>query len=484
MGSVQPNSRSPATAVRTVASRASIALGAGGARTRTKAPTTPEYESPSEESEEETLPVIRSSRKSSSRKEPVRASFSAARRSSTGSTAFDESLYSYPADFRHQFKDRRAEEMSSPETNMDLTPLVHVNTTPSSVNSHVSSRRTSSIKKKLIAADSDTEEEESATARMSFSQQKERAKKWRDSNLNTASPGRVGARAAVKEEAEDEDDQDAIEQAEPPEDLAADKLTASQRAKKDAWLGEVVIFITGVLVIVAFMALRALSANDVESPFSFPLVPVLPSLVPSGDVSFEGISTRYYAVVDTLSNGVEFTLASLRAVSLVLLAATVVSPVVYGLFNMVVWCWKNAQRKSNLIETMADEAKDLLFNKYDGGPYPVVFLMETLMDKYRREGSGKANELLSPGETLNRAAFRKLWPSVEKEVTSDARVQVLNRTFEGKIHVCWRVAGGQSTIHSTHLTGDFPTDDYGHEDAHSTSSYTPAKVQGAGVSFL
>lgn len=107
------------------------------------------------------------------------------------------------------------------------------------------------------------------------------------------------------------------------------------------------------------------------------------------------------------------------------------------------------------------------------------------MDKYRQgEKSNTISDTLGPGETLNRNAFRKLWPDIVKEVAADARITTIKRTFEGSVHECWRVIGGEGTVNSTHLSGDFSTDDFGHEDRHSTSSYTPANVQGKSFSLL
>jgi hypothetical protein len=157
-----------------------------------------------------------------------------------------------------------------------------------------------------------------------------------------------------------------------------------------------------------------------------------------------------------------------------------------------------------MIDNLADEAKDLLFNKhkvYDvhyfvkiitcsikGGPYPIEFIMEILMDRYRNNKATPAGAkklvVLEKGETINRAAFRKLWPKVAEEVAADARISEIERTFEGKVHKCWRVIGGEQTVISHNITGDFPVDDYGQEDRFSTSTYTPAKVEGKGFSFI
>ena len=128
-----------------------------------------------------------------------------------------------------------------------------------------------------------------------------------------------------------------------------------------------------------------------------------------------------------------------------------------------------------------------------GGPYPIVFIMELLIDRYKgvpsvNTSNGKdraaAALTLEPGETINRAAFKKLWPDVVAEVSNDARIESLTRTLDGKLHVCWKLIGGEEALKSTHLKGDFPTDDFGYETAHSKSSYTPAKVECSGVSFL
>lgn len=511
--------RGPAARVPVPASSRTPALSAR------KRPATPDYVSEDEESSEDdatTIPIIAPTRRQSSgQKLSTRASFSAARRSSAGSAAFDEAMYAYPADFRHQFVDRgrHREDASSPETIGTATPLIGAISPPSTVRSRraVGRRESgkSSIKKKLIPAESESEEvelmseeseekgEDSGGNSLSFLAQKRRAEEWRKSqgwgsgskarpsespkparrSESGSGSGGTHKKANMRSEEEGDDavdDPDAIEMAEAPEPIQPAEMKTLQQKKSDAWLKEVVCFFSGVIGLAAFMALRAEVAKGASFHQSFPLIPTLDFF----EETRSGLNETFFNTLATFNNGFELTLALLRAVSLTLLAVVVVAPIVYGLFTMAMWCWSNSKKKANLIETMAAEAKELLFEKYNGGPYPVEFLMEFLMDKYRREGTGRATELLAPGETLNRAAFRQLWPSVQQEVTADSRIEVLKKTFEGKTRECWRVVGGESTVRSTHLKGDFPTDDFGHEDAHSTSSYTPAKVQGAGVSFL
>lgn len=433
------------------------------------------YGSPEDSSSDDadTVVLVQSTRQRSQRRSLT--SISAPRRGSEGSTVFDESIYAYPADFRHQYRDRLSAELSSPESAGGPTPL-HAAVTSSPTLSRRGSRRISSIKKTLLPADSSSEEDapdSSDRVGLSFSEQRGLAKR------------RVGVFLAASTSSQVPlalNDPDAIEMAEPPESLPPQKQLTSEMKRKNAWFGEIIALSVGVAFIGMLLVVRAKDNSDFQ--ISLSMVSVIPSLVPIGQAELHVLRESFNGFISSFSNGLEFTLTSIRAVSLALLSIAVVFPVVYGLLSMTKWCWRNAQKKSDLIETMADEVKDLLFNKYEGGPYPIVFLMENLMDKYRREGCGKAIELLSPGETFNRAAFRRLWPSVEKEVVSDARVEILNRTFEGKIHACWRVVGGKGTIHSTHIASDFTTDDFGHEDAHSKSAYTPAKVHGPGMSFL
>lgn len=475
--------RPPVVNLRGKAIRASIAGGNINLSARKNTARTPPYVSPAQESseEEDTVPLMAPARRSA-----ARATFSGARRSSAGSSTFDDSIYSYPADFRHQFKERNAAaELSSPETVGDLSPLVHTRATPSTSCTKRSARQTSSVKKKLLPPDSESEDDTAANSRLSFSQQKERAKKWRDSALGSSPDVPLPRTGTPVKKPVPSVEEVFDKSAEPLEPQIARSVSSSQQKKNDAWLREVMFFLCGVALVASLIVVRAHSMSGANNSLSLlPFADLLPTFIPAGLTHFIDLKNGYKSIMGSINNGVDLTLSSLRAITLLLLAVAVVIPIIYGIFVMIRWCWNNAQKRSNLIETMADEAKDMLFTKYEGGPYPVIFLMEILMDKYKREGCGKATELLSPGETLNRAAFRKLWPSVEKEVTSDARIEVLNRTFEGKLHVCWRVVGGKGTINSTHIASDFSTDDFGHEDAYSKSDYTPAKVHGSGFSFL
>jgi hypothetical protein len=539
MSSLKPVASTLGPAARVAAPQA-----AGPGPAKKKAPATPEplleeeeEEGEGEEGEEEessggdtddTVPIVRpkgqwqAGRDSGggSGRKPVasnRASFSAARRSSAG-TSYDESIYAFKPDFRHQFVDK--EGLSSPGSSAgNLSPLLNRagSNTPSTVRSRRgggagTGRRgsKSSVKKNLIPADSESESESrgegegegeggwelvASGSRLSFSEQKRRARQWRDGGIGGESPRAAspspspspsptrGSSGSGREQAAalTADDPNAIEEAEAPETVAPAQLKTLQQKKQEAWLQEVVWFFGGVGGVGAFMALRVGAAAGSDLHLSFPL---LPALAPLGGRVGAELSGTFFSAVDTFKNGLEFTVTSLRAVSLALLALAIVLPIGYGICIMIMWCWNNAKRKANLIEIMAEEAKDLLFEKYGGGPYPVAFLMEFLMDKYRREGSGRATELLAPGETLTRAAFLKLWPSVQREATADSRIEVLTRTYEGKTRECWRVIGGGATLHSTHLQGDFPVDDFGHEDQYSIASYKPAKVEGAGVAFV
>jgi hypothetical protein len=450
------------------------AAGMGSAARVKKPPTTPEYFSPSEgEEEEEDAPPARPAGRKSSGGKPAastRVSFSAARRSSSGA-AYGEATNSHPADFRHQFVDRGAGasgELSSPGSSAGgLTPLLNRagSGTPSTVRSGRRGSK-SSVKKVLIPSDSDSDSagEEGGGAVLSFSEQKKRAVQWRDSSLG-GDGGRekaAGGAGAVQCGLV-ADDPNAIEEAEASGSIAPRQLKTLQQQKREAWLGEVLCFLGGVAGVAAFIAMRVAAAGaevplslpmsmstflPLSLPLSLPLYfpslpasrPLLPSLAPWERAGAQ-LTGTYFSAVDTFNNGLELTVSSLRTVCLALLALAVALPVGYGIFTMIMWFWTNAQRKAKLIESMADEAKELLSEKYGGGPYPVAFLMEFLMDKYRREGSGKATELLAPGETLNRAAFRRLWPSVQREVTADSRIEVLTRTHEGKPCDCWRVVG-------------------------------------------
>ena len=474
---------SPSTGLRK--GRASVGgVGASIGTKKNKRESTPEYISPSEESsvEEDTRHVVTEPRR------PRPKSFSAARRSSVGS-GYDEGLYAYPADFRHQFKERKPA-LSSPESAVSMSPLINGMPTPGSVNNRRSSGRrlSASVKKNLLPASSSESESGDDAAIVSgnsltYSEQKARAKQWRDSSFGGRRSGSSPAKSSRKssdrelkvQKGEPEDDPDAIEMAEAPETIKPSAISAWARKRNEVWLKEVLYFSGGVIAMVLFMAVRAGILADTT--------PIL--MAPFDQTEFViSLTEQYGGVAEYLSEGVGQTMIGFRRTVVLLLIVSAFCPVCYGLYSLVVWFWKDSKRKADLIEIMADEGRDLLFNKYNGGPYPVEFLMEFLMDKYKREGSSQVTKLLSPGETLNRTAFRKLWPLVEKEVTQDSRIEVIKRTYEGKTRICWRVIGGERTVNSTHLVGDFPVDDFGHEDAHSSSSYTPAKVEGSGFSFL
>lgn len=126
---------------------------------------------------------------------------------------------------------------------------------------------------------------------------------------------------------------------------------------------------------------------------------------------------------------------------------------------------------------------------YQGGPYPIQFIMEELADKFLSPSSSSAMPAPSqPDNTIdpalltgmNRNAFRKLWPSVVAEVMTDARIDQVNSTIEGRMLPCWRAAGaGGFVARSTHLR-----DDFGCDATHSKSTFAPAKVEGRGVAFI
>jgi hypothetical protein len=112
--------------------------------------------------------------------------------------------------------------------------------------------------------------------------------------------------------------------------------------------------------------------------------------------------------------------------------------------------------------------------------------MEEVADKFfSPKGSAKAEYQPGNGidpallEGMNRSSFRKLWASVVTEVQTDARIDPVNSTVEGRLLPSWRMAGVGGVARTTHLR-----DDFGCDALHSKSAFAPAKIEGRGVSFL